>query len=74
MTVTQKEQKSAQELADLIAARIGVSDVFVSVDKDPAYGWHPTVVTARTATFLCQVLAEEIASELRAKYDLKGLT
>jgi hypothetical protein len=68
---TQKEQRTAQELADMIAARIGVGGVFVVVHKDPVYGWHPTVMTAPTAAHKCQVLAEEIAAELRTKYDLK---
>ncbi len=67
----QKEQKSAQELADLVAARIRVGGVLVSVHEDPAYGWHPTVVTAPAAASLCQVLAEEIAAELRSKYALR---
>jgi hypothetical protein len=68
----QKEQKSAQELADLVAARIGLRGVFVSVHKDPAHGWHPIVVTAPAAVSLCQVLADEIAAELRSKYTLKA--
>jgi hypothetical protein len=66
-----KERKTAQELADLIAARIGVGGVFVAVHKDPAFGWHPTVITAPAAAHRCQLAAEEIAQELRAKYDLK---
>jgi len=67
-----KEQKSAQELADLVAARIRVDGVLVSVHKDPAYGWHPIVVTAPAAASLCQVPAEEIAVELRSKYTLRA--
>jgi len=67
-----KERRTAQELADMIAARIGIGGVFVAVHKDPAYGWHPTVMTAPAAAHQCQVLAEEIASELRTKYDLKA--
>jgi hypothetical protein len=46
MAQAMKEQRTAQELADMIAVRIGVGGVFVAVHKDPAYGWHPTVVTA----------------------------
>jgi hypothetical protein len=72
MVQAMKEQKTAQELADLIALRIGVGGVFVAVHKDPAYGWHPTVVTAPAAAHRCQLMAEEIALELRTKYDLKA--
>jgi hypothetical protein len=65
-----KERKTAKELADLIAARIGVGGVFVAVNKDPVYGWHPTVMAAPAAAYNCQVMAEKIAEELRAKYEL----
>jgi hypothetical protein len=56
----------------MIAGRIGVGGVFVAVHKDPAYGWHPTVVAAPVAAHRCQLRAEEIAAELRTKYDLKA--
>ncbi|HEY1806392.1 MAG TPA: hypothetical protein VGG45_18115 [Terracidiphilus sp.] len=65
-----KEPKTARELADLIAARIGSDGVFVAVHKDPVHGWHPTVITAPAAAYKCQVMAEQIADELRAKYEL----
>lgn len=65
-----KERKTAKELADLIAARIGLGGVFVTVSKDPVFGWHPTVMTAPAAAYNCQVMAEQIAEELRAKYEL----
>jgi hypothetical protein len=67
-----KEKKTAQELADMIAARINVGGVFVKVHADPAYGWHPTVVTAPEQVVTFQQRAEEIAKELRALYDLKS--
>jgi hypothetical protein len=52
---------------------MGIGGVFVTIHNDPAYeGWHPTVVTAPTAAHRCQVRAEEIAAELRTKYDLKA--
>jgi hypothetical protein len=66
-----KEKRTARELADMIATKIGVGGVFVTVHKDPAYGWHPTVMTAPAAAVRCQALAEEIAADLRAKYDLQ---
>lgn len=67
----QKEQRTAKELADMIASRINVGGVFVAVHKDPAHGWHPTVITAPVEAHRCQVLAKEIAAELRITYDLK---
>jgi hypothetical protein len=67
-----KEKKTAQELADIIAARINVGGVFIKVHADPAYGWHPTVFTAPGQAMTFQQRAEEIAKELRALYDLKS--
>jgi len=44
--------------------------VFIAIHKDPAYGWHPTVVTAPAAAYNCQAMAEQIAQELRTNYEL----
>ena len=41
-----RERKTAQELADLITAKIGVRELFIRVRKDHAYGWEPTVEDA----------------------------
>jgi hypothetical protein len=54
----------------MIAERIGVGGVFVTVHEDSVYGWRPTVVTAPAAAYRCQTLAEEAAAELRTQYDL----
>jgi hypothetical protein len=67
----EKQKKTAQELADMISQRLNVGGIFVAVHKDPAYGWHPQVMTRPAAAINCQLLAEEIAKELRVKYDLK---
>ena len=66
-----KEKKTAEELAKMIADRINVGGTFVKVHPDPVYGWHPTVMVAPAKAVRCQQLAEEIARELRAQYDLK---
>jgi hypothetical protein len=55
----------------MIAARINIGGVHVAVNPDPAYGWHPTVITAPSQAIQCQQLAESIAAELRATYHLK---
>jgi hypothetical protein len=67
----EKRKKTALELADMISQRINIGGIFVVVHKDPAYGWHPTVMTAPAKAINCQMLAEEIAKELRVEYDLK---
>ncbi len=65
-----KQKKTAQELADMIAARLNIGGVLIAVHKDPAYGWHPTVMTRPAAAINAQTAAEEIAKELRADYEL----
>jgi hypothetical protein len=65
-----KEKKSAKELADLVMQRIGLSGVIVAVNRDPAYGWHPTVVTTPSQAIAAQSAADQAAEELRPLYDL----
>lgn len=65
-----KQKKTAQELVDMIESRLNIGGVFISVYRDPAYGWHPTVVTRPAAAINAQLAAEEIAKELRAEFDL----
>ncbi len=65
-----KEQKSARELAELVAQRIGMADVRVEVHPDPAYDWHPTVFTTPGKAVIAQNAAERAAQELRALYEL----
>jgi hypothetical protein len=67
----QKEKKTAQELADMIGQRLNIGGVFIAVHKDPAYGWHPTIMTRPVDAINCQTLVEEIAKDLRTKYELK---
>jgi len=66
-----RERKTAQELADLIAAKIGVRELFIRVRKDHAYGWEPTVEDAPGDIIGFQRRAEEIATRLRMQYDLR---
>ena len=65
-----KEQKSARELAELVAQRINMTGVRVEVHPDPAYGWHPTVFTTPSNAVIAQNAAERAAQELRPLYDL----
>jgi hypothetical protein len=66
----QKEKKSARELAEMIAARMKIDAGLVSVDKHPTYGWAVQVFTGPARLFGDQPLAEQIAAELRERYDL----
>ena len=67
-----KEEKTAQELADMIATRINIVGLFIKVHADPASGWRATLVTAPGRTFTFQYRVDDIANELRARYDLKA--
>jgi transcriptional regulator with XRE-family HTH domain len=66
-----KEKRTSRELADMIMANINIGGVHVAVHPDPAYGWHPTVVTAPSQAVECQRRAEQIAKQLREKFDLR---
>jgi hypothetical protein len=66
-----KEPKSAAELEDIILQRLLIGGVFVSVRKDPIFGWRPTVVTAPKHSRDAQERADKIATELRKKFTLK---
>ena len=68
----QKEKKSARELAEMVAERMKIEAGLVSVEKNPIYGWAVQVFTGPARLFGDQPLAEQIAAELREKYDLAG--
>jgi len=55
----------------MIGAHINLGGTFIKVHADPAYGWHPTVITTPGNVIRCQQIAEEAARELRTKYDLE---
>jgi hypothetical protein len=66
-----KELKTAQELSDMIVSVLGVKEVHVSIRKDHAYGWQPTVVSCPGDTIGFQRRVEEIANRLRFQFDLR---
>jgi hypothetical protein len=66
-----KEKKSACELATMIAVRMIIGSGLVSVYKDASYGWAVNVFTGPSQLFGDQAMAEQIAAELRERYDLK---
>jgi hypothetical protein len=69
---SQKEKRTAQELEDMIRAKLDVAGARIRVDvhPDPVYGWHPTVLTIPDLAVQTQQAAEDQAAGLRAKYDL----
>ena len=66
-----KELRTAEQLADMIVAALGVSEVYVTVRKDHAYGWQPTVVSSPGDSIGYQRRVEEIAHRLRVEFDLR---
>jgi hypothetical protein len=65
------QEKTARELADIVAAKLNLGGVFIAVHPDPAYGWHATVLTAPAQAVRCQQYVEQIVAELRPFYRLK---
>jgi hypothetical protein len=65
-----RERKSAEQLARIIAERIGIHGVEVRIRQDHADGWCPTIVSAPSNELGFQRRAEEIARRLRLEFDL----
>ena len=67
-----KQSKTARELRDIVAARLGVGDVLIAVYKDRTDGWHATVLTTLQPTNRkhYQASVDQIVVELRKEYDL----
>jgi len=66
-----KERVSATQLADMITRQIGANGVQVSVRKDHAYGWQPTIVAAPSDLIGFQRRADDIAHRLRVSFELE---
>lgn len=67
-----KQEKTEAELEEMIAQRIVVGGVYVSVRPDPILGWRPMVITAPKHATYAQQLADDVAVELRKTFVLKG--
>jgi len=65
-----KQRKTARELEEMIAERIGVGGIMIKVHPDPAYGWHATVMTAPAKAVAAQQVVEKIGEELRSQFEL----
>jgi hypothetical protein len=66
-----KQEKTEAELEELIAQRIVVGGVYVSVRPDPLLGWRPMVITAPKHATYAQKMADDVAAELRKTFALK---
>jgi hypothetical protein len=66
-----KEPKTAGQLSDMIISALGIKEVYVSVRKDHAYGWQPTVVSCPGDSIGFQRRVDEIANRLRFQFELR---
>ena len=67
-----KQQKTARELEEMVHERIGQLRIaHLEVRPDPAFGWAVFVVAPSQLVGRYQAIVDDIARELRAKYDLK---
>jgi hypothetical protein len=66
-----KTMKSARQLEEMIAERIGIGPLFVRVHPDPVLGWHARLVTAPGQEICSPQSVEDAAAEFRTKFDLK---
>ena len=66
-----KELRTAEQLSDMIVTALGVSEVYISVRKDHAYGWQPTVVSSPGDSIGSQRRVEEVANRLCVEFDLR---
>jgi hypothetical protein len=66
-----KERKTARELSDLIAARVGVGGTQIAVHKSPIHGWDANIIAVPAQAVNAHVMVPQIVAELRELYDLK---
>jgi hypothetical protein len=70
-TIVDKQKKTAAELEEIVAQRIGAGDFKVTVHRNPETGWHATIYGRQPAeVHRCQVMADTIAFELSQHYEL----
>jgi hypothetical protein len=56
-----KDRKTADQLSEMIISAMVLRDVYVSVRKDHAYGWQPTVVSSPGDSIGYQRRVDEVA-------------
>lgn len=65
-----KVTKTSTELSEIICGIVGIQGLSVTVRRDHALGWQPTVMDAPGNLIGWQRRVEEIAHKLRMQYDL----
>ena len=65
------EKKTASELAEMLATRIGISAAAIKVMPDPVYGWRAMVIGPRTTVSKYQPQADRIRDELCTWHELE---
>jgi len=65
------EKKTASELAEIVATRIGISAAAIKVMPDPVYGWRAMVIGPRATVSKYQPQADRIRDELCTRYELE---
>jgi hypothetical protein len=65
------EKKTASELAEMVATRIGVNAAAIEVMPDPVSGWRAMVIGPRTTVSKYQPQADRIRDELCTRYELE---
>src|SRR5262245_37874332 len=64
------EKKTASELAEMVATRLGISAAAIKVMPDPVHGWRAIVIGPRTTVSKYQPQADRIRDELCTQYEL----
>ena len=65
------EKKTASELAEIVATRIGISAAAMKVMLEPVHGWRVMVIGPRTIVSKYQPQADRIRDELCTQYELE---
>jgi hypothetical protein len=70
-----KQRKTAHELKDIVAARLGVGDVLLAVYNDRTDGWRATVLTTlqRTNKIQHQARVDEIVVRAAERIRFSGI-
>ena len=64
------EKKTASELAEMVATRLGISAAAIKVMPDPVHGWRAMVIGPRTTVSKYQPQADRTRDELCTQYEL----
>jgi hypothetical protein len=66
-----KERRTAEQISKMVVTALGINGVDVRVRRDHAYGWQPMIVSSPGDTIGYQRRVEEIANQLRFRFDLQ---